>query len=362
MDIPIYDPRDDYDYVVVRKPTPQTREQNDPDRSRDQPITPKKEAEQDERSPIHRRLESLKQRAADRHVISPRHPKRERTVQHQQPQEERRRERHHPREVEPRVGRDRLPPIALDLRLRPEEIRTISEVGRFRVISARDLTDTLYRGNSGQAERDLSFLRQKNLVNTDFVNARRDGQNRPVERIQVVTLTPEGKHLLRETGQLRDDQAIYSGLVKPREAEHDTQIYRAYLKEWEQIEKEGGTNPRVVLDFELKSDIQKAIHAKQKAEPDEELDSIKQKVAEEFDLKFVDNSIQIPDVRIEYDLDQGSLSGHSDVEVATAAYHGKHLSAKTQAGFRIYASASDRASLMARIEYDHHMMSEILDL
>jgi hypothetical protein len=358
VNIPIYDPRDDYDYVVVRKPRPPAPEQST--RDRDQNISPQKEkAERDERSPIQRRLESLTQRAADRRVISRRHPKRERAVRHEHPQEER---RPHAREVEPRVGRDRLPPLAVDLRLRPEEIRTISEVGRFRVVSTRDLTDTIYRGNSGQAERDLSFLRQKNLVSTDFVNARRDGRNRPVDRIQVVTLTPEGKALLRETGQLRGDQEIYSGLVKPREAEHDSQIYRAYLKEWERIEKEGGTNPRVVLDFELKADIQKAIHAKQKADPDEELDSIKQKVAEQFDLSVIDNSIQIPDLRIEYDLDQGSRTGHSDVEVATAAYHGKHLSAKSQAGFHIYASVSDRATLTARIENDHEMMRGILDL
>jgi DNA-binding MarR family transcriptional regulator len=360
MDIPIYDPRDEYDYEVMRKPKPQTPEQNDPDRSRDQPTSPQKEAEQDERSPIQRRLESLKQRAADRRVITPRHRKREHTVWREQPQQKH--ERGRPRDTEPRVGRDRLPSIAVDIRLRPEEVRTLSEVGRFRVIATRDLTDTIYQGNSGQAERDLGFLRQKNLVSTDFVNARRDGQNHPVKRIQVVTLTPEGKHLLRETGQLRDDQEIYSGLVKPREAEHDSQIYRAYLKEWERIEQEGGANPRVVLDFELKSDIQKAIHAKQKSQTDEDLSIIKQQVAEQFDLKFIDNSIQIPDVRIEYDLDQGALTGHSDVEVATAAYHGRHLSAKTQAGFRIYVSASDRATLTAKIEYDHHMMSGILDL
>jgi len=93
-----------------------------------------------------------------------------------------------------------------------------------------------------------------------------------------------------------------------------------------------------------------------------DLSTIKQQVAEQFDLKFIDNSIQIPDLRIEYDLDQGSRTGHSDVEVATAAYHGKHLSAKVQAGFRIYASASDRASLTARIEDDHEMMQGILDL
>jgi hypothetical protein len=96
--------------------------------------------------------------------------------------------------------------------------------------------------------------------------------------------------------------------VKPREAEHDAQVYRAYLKEWERIEKNGGSNPGVVLDFELKADIQKAIHARQKAKPDEELSAIKQQVAEQFDLKFID-SIQIPDLRIEYDLDQGAQSG-----------------------------------------------------
>lgn len=356
MDIPIYDPRDDYDYVPVSRPKPQAPEQNDRN------LQPENEIESDNRSPIQRRLESLEQRAANRRVITPRHPKRERAVRHEQPLDERRRERNHSREAEVRIGRDRLPAIAVDLRLRPEEIRTLNEVGRFRVINTHDLTNTIYRGNSGQMECDLSFLRQKNLVNTDFINARRDGQNRRVERIQVVTLTPEGRNLVQRTGQLRNDQEVYSGLVKPREAEHDAQVYRAWLKEWDRIEKEGGSNPRIVLDFELKADIQKAIHARQKANPDEELDSIKQQVAEEFDLSFIDDSIQIPDLRIEYDLDQGPLSGHSDVEVATAAYSGKHLSAKARAGFHIYASASDRATLTARIEDDHEMMQGILDL
>ena len=234
--------------------------------------------------------------------------------------------------------------------------------GRFRVITARDLTETIYGGNRGQMERDLAYLREKNLAETSFINARRDGQNRPVERIQVVTLTEEGRNVLLRTGQFRHDQEIYAGLVKPREAEHDAQVYRAWLKEWNRIEREGGSNPRVVLDFELKADIQKAIHSRQKAEPDEELSTIKQQIAEQFNLKVIDDSIQIPDLRIEYDLDQGRRSGHSDVEVATAAYHGRHLAAKLQAGFHLYASASDRATLTARIEDDHDMMQGILDL
>ncbi|HEU5402151.1 MAG TPA: hypothetical protein VFU86_12390 [Terriglobales bacterium] len=356
MDIPFYDPRDDYDYVPVRKPKPQAREPNDRDRhiDRDSP----KQTERDDSSPIQRRMESLKQRAADRRVTTAPHPKRERVMRHEQPREERKRTR----SQEVRQGWDRLPAIAVDLRLRSEETRMLGDVGRFRVITARDLAETIYGGNRGQMERDLAYLREKHLADTNFINARRDGQNRPVERIQVVTLTEEGRNVLLRTRQFRYDQEIYAGLVKPREAEHDAQVYRAYLKEWERIEKDGGSNPRVVLDFELKADIQKAIHARQKAEPDEDLSAIKQQVAEQFDLKFIHDSIQIPDVRIEYDLDQGTRSGYSDVEVATAAYHGRHLAAKLQAGFRLYASASDRATLTARIEDDHDMMRDILDL
>lgn len=361
MDIPIYDPRDDYDYAPVRRPKPQASEPNQrnpyPYIDRELP----KEPEHDERSPIQRHLESLKRQAADRREIAAPHPhpKRECVVRHEVPREERKRTR----SQEIRLGRDRLPAIAVDLRLRPEETRLLGDVGRFRVITARDLTETIYRGNCGQMERDLAYLREKNLTDTSFINGRRDGRNRPVERIQVVTLTEEGRNVLLRTGQLHRDQEAYAGLVKPREAEHDAQVYRAYLKEWERIEKKDrGSNPRVVLDFELKANIQRAIHARQKTEPDEDLSAIKQQVAEQFDLKFIDDSIQIPDLRIEYDLDQGALSGHSDVEVATAAYHGRHLAAKLQAGFHLYASASDRATLTARIEDDHDMMRSILDL
>jgi len=39
-----------------------------------------------------------------------------------------------------------------------------------------------------------------------------------------------------------------------------------------------------------------------------------------------------------------------------------YLAAKMQAGFRLYASAADRATLTARIENDHDMMIGILDL
>jgi hypothetical protein len=228
----------------------------------------------------------------------------------------------------------------------------------------------VYDGRQSLMERDLAFLRQKGLIQVDAVNARRDGRGGRIERIEVVTLTKGGRSLARLTSELPQDQKLYAGLVKPREVEHDSQIYRAYRKEAERIERKGGTNLRVQLDFELKSQVQKAIYAERKADPQRDMSDIKQQVAKQFDLPYVNNGIQIPDARIEYDLprkddqevDQGSRTGHNDIEVLTAAYRPGHLRNKAQAGFHVYASSADRATLTSKIEYDHHLMENILEL
>uniref|UniRef100_A0A372IN40 Uncharacterized protein n=2 Tax=Paracidobacterium acidisoli TaxID=2303751 RepID=A0A372IN40_9BACT len=246
--------------------------------------------------------------------------------------------------------------------LRDEERRVLAEVGRFRVVTTRDLAETIYDGRRTRMERDLAFLREKGLVQIDSVNARRDGRGGRVERIEVASLTTDGRNVARQTSGLPQDQKLYAGMVKPREVEHDAQIYRAYRKEAERIENKGGSNLRVRLDYELKSDIQKAIHSARKAEPERDMHDIKREVAEQFDLPYVNDGIQIPDARIQYDLDQGSRAGHEDIEVLTAAYRPGHLRNKAQAGFHVYASASDRASLAAKIEDDSHLMENILEL
>jgi hypothetical protein len=97
-------------------------------------------------------------------------------------------------------------------------------------------------------------------------------------------------------------------------------------------------------------------------DPDRDRNEIKQQVADEFHLPCVDKQIQIPDARIEYELDQGSRIGSSDIEVVTGAYRPGHLRGKAQAGFRLYAASRDRARLGRDIEDDHHMLHEILDL
>ncbi|HEU5400113.1 MAG TPA: hypothetical protein VFU86_02075 [Terriglobales bacterium] len=269
-------------------------------------------------------------------------------------------EREYP--TERRLRRNDLPHQVVGIALREEERRVLTEVGRFRVISTHDLAETIYANRRTLMERDLSFLRTKGLIEVDAVNARRDGRGGKVERIEVVALTRAGRDVARRIGGLAQDQKLYAGLVKPREVEHDAQIYRAYCKETERIERKGGTNLRVRLDFELKSQIQKAIYAARKADPARDMTEIKQEVARQFELPFVNGGIQIPDARIEYDLDQGSRTGHEDIEVLTAAYRPGHLRNKAQAGFHVYASASDRATLLSKIEDGHRLMEDILEL
>jgi hypothetical protein len=313
-------------------------------------------------NPILHRLKSLEQRSAD-YRQSPPHAARKRN----EPTAD------VPRERRPVASPDTRRPARtagniVGLELRPEEKLLLRDAGRFRVVRTADLRETLYNGKARPLENDLKYLRDKGLVETQHVNLRRDGRRRTIESIEVVTLTRDGRTLLIKQGGLPQDQKVYAGLVKPREAEHDSQIYRAYRKEAERIERNGGSNLRVRLDFEIKADVQKAIYAERKADPKRDMSEIKQQVAERYELPFVDGKIQIPDARIDYDLprdvdqDHGSRTGHQDIEVLTAAYHAGHLRSKAQAGFRNYASASDRSSLTAKIEDDSRLMENILDL
>jgi len=320
-------------------------------------------------SPVDQRHDDLAARAENRRALQVSPASRDRS-RPEHPRETRQRNVNcnHPMNQRPR--RQTIAPQAIGLSLREEERKVLTEVGRFRVITTRDLAETIYGNRQSRMERDLAFLRGKGLVQVDSVNARRDGRGGRIERIEVVTLTKDGRAVARQTSGLRQDQKLYAGMVKPREVEHDAQIYRAWLKEAERIERKGGTNLRVRLDFELKSQIQKAIYANRKANPERGMDEIKQQVARQFDLPFVDGGIQIPDARIEYNLprkddqeiDQGPRTSHEDIEVLTAAYRPGHLRKKAQAGFHVYASPSDRATLTAKIEGDHRLMERILEL
>jgi hypothetical protein len=323
-----------------------------------------------ESHPIRSRLKALSERA-DQHRLNHEPPRRTRSAPERKEREApARREVKDPREAPDsrRTQRDRIPAQTIGMQLRPEERKTMLELGRFRVVRTADLADTIYNGKHRKLDEDLSYLRSKGLVTTRHINLRRDGKRRSIERVEVATLTKDGRAWLRKSGEVPAAQTVYAGFVKPREIEHDSLIYRAYRKEAEKIADQGGTNLRVKLDFEIKADVQKAIYAERKADPKRDMADIKEQVAKQQELPFVDGRIQIPDARIEYDRkvendqDQGSRTGHEDIEVLTAAYRPGHLRAKAQAGFRAYAASADRASITAKIEDEHYMTRDVLDL
>lgn len=323
-----------------------------------------------ESHPILRRLRSLSERA-DQHKLNHEPPRRTRSAP--QHKEHTAPARHNdPREVPDtrRTQRNRIPAQTIGMNLRPEERKTMLELGSFLVVRTSDLADAVYDGKHRKLDEDLSYLRSKGLVTTRHINLRRDGKRRSIERVEVATLTKDGRAWLRKSGEVPEGQTVYYGFVKPREMEHDSLIYRAYRKEAEKVTDRGGTNLRVRLDFEIKADVQKAIYAERKSEPKRDMAGIKEQVAKQQELPFVDGRIQIPDARIEFDreskpgedIDQGSRTGHEDIEVLTAAYRPGHLRAKAQAGFRAYAASADRASITAKVEDDHNMMRDVLDL
>jgi len=311
-------------------------------------------------SPLAQRLEQLREtaRTKDARRITPQRPHPEREQQRSpEPPGSRTREP----EQRPRRTREGIAAEIRGLRLRPEERKLIAEAGRFRVLSVDDVARTIYGGDKRALQADLHFLREKGVLSVASVAARSDGRWSRPRKIEVVSLTRHGEQLAQEVSVFPVGQRLYHGMVKPREAGHDTQIYRAYLKEAEKIERSGGVNLRVELDFELKAKVYRAVHEARKADPERDVEEIRREAAAQFELPYVGNRIEIPDARIHYDRDQGSRAAFSDIEVVTAAYRPGHMRAKAQAGFRMYASASDRARL-ANVENEHHMLDWVMDL
>ena len=176
--------------------------------------------------------------------------------------------------------------------LRESEIHTLSELGRFRVVAPRDLAKYGYAGDSARMERDIRRLKEQSLLTEKTLEI--SGK----KTLRVLTLTKQGAKLLRKTNRLPDEQEIYHGLVKPREAKHDADLYRLYQKEASRIERAGGKPLRVILDYELKRDLYRDLVAlgPQKDDPD-----AKELIAEKHHLHAVNGKIPLPDLRIEYE-------------------------------------------------------------
>jgi len=125
------------------------------------------------------------------------------------------------------------------------------------------------------------------------------------------------------------------------------------------IQERGGTIQRVVLDYELKRQIYSPL-AKAKQVSASEYRKRQAEVARENGLKVVRGKIPLPDLRIEYQTKEGETA-RVDLELATHHYHGSHMSAKAQAGFKTYAAEGSR-SFLSRVLDEHDITAELLSL
>jgi hypothetical protein len=235
--------------------------------------------------------------------------------------------------------------------LRDSEMHSLEEIGKFRVIAATDLTRFSYSGDRQRMEKDIRDLARQSLLSDKTLEI---SQNKT---LRVVTLTKAGHRLVKKNSQVSNDQPIYHGLVKPREVKHDAYLYRLYQKEVARIERGGGRPVRVLLDYELKRNLNRdlALLGKEKDDPER-----KSQVAEKHQLRVVNGKIPIPDLRVEYETPELELR-HVDLELATRDYRPRGMAEKASAGFSIYGHSEDAARLR-RVLDEHEITARILTL
>ncbi len=231
-------------------------------------------------------------------------------------------------------------------RVSESEIRAVAELGKFRVIAAHDLMEHGYSGSRDEADQEI-----QNLVRLGLV---RKGSFEGPEATprELLTLTRRGHRLLRANRLVPPNQAVYYGFVKPREANHDADLYRLYQKEAARIETQGGRNLRVVLDYELKRKINREIaRFGTDARPE---------IAARHGLEVVRNKIPVPDLRIEYETRDGEMA-RVNLELVTEHYRGRHVAEKVRAGFSLYTPRGE-ADRLRRILDERELTAEILSL
>lgn len=231
-------------------------------------------------------------------------------------------------------------------RVRTSEIRTLTELGKFRVVGVEDLRAHAYSGNLDALQDDLRNLVRQGLVRKCTFEGP-EGTPR-----ELLTLSKAGYRLLRANRIVAKDQAIYHGFVKPREANHDADLYVLYQKEAARLQAKGARPVRVALDFELKKRINRDF-AKFGTEARKE-------IATRHGLQVVRGKIPVPDMRIEYEKSDGEMA-HVDLELVTEHYRGRSVADKVRAGFSLYTPRGE-GDRLRRVLDQRELTAEILSL
>jgi hypothetical protein len=235
--------------------------------------------------------------------------------------------------------------------LRDSEMHSLEEIGKFRVIAVSDLAEFAYCGNHNRMEKHLRALTRQSLVTDKTLEISQK------KTLRVVTLTKTGYRLLKNTNQVPDDQPIYHGLVNPREVKHDAELYRLYQKEAANIKRGGGRPVRVLLDFELKRNLNRDLAL---LGPEKDDLNAKERIAEKHGLQVVNGKIPVPDLRVEYETSELELR-RLDLELLTRDYRPRAMAEKASAGFSLYGR-SEETPRLRRVLDEQEIRARILTL
>lgn len=234
----------------------------------------------------------------------------------------------------------------------------LADIGRFRIVRADDLRLAYFHGSERSLSEALAKLRDAGLIEDHLLNRRR-GQNGPSASTRIVVLTHMGKRVAEARSPYSREQRLYAGLVKPREALHDSNLYRLFQVHATKLVRDGSSVRRVVLDFELKREYLRELRRRERRVPGASDDQLKNEAAACLNLAVVEGKVQFPDLRLEYENSLGQRS-KVDLELATADYRQTGLAAKARAGFTLYAAPGDEGRLGAIPLDDHDLVGGIL--
>ena len=222
--------------------------------------------------------------------------------------------------------------------------RAIADVGIYRNVAYRDVVDAHFDGHPYAARRAVDQMISSGHVREHTAQGPQGGS------YKVLTLTERGveraERVAREQG-LDSQQKAWSGLVKPRELQHDVAVFRAARIEQMKLLEQGATIKRVRIDAELKREIARATESSRARGGKEAADAARLEAAEALGLAVKDSRVEYPDAQLEY-LDVEGRSGRVNVEVATEHYSAKSIAAKAAAGFAVHGSNGRATARIAR--------------
>jgi hypothetical protein len=235
--------------------------------------------------------------------------------------------------------------------LRSSEMEAMTDIGRFRTVDVQDLSRFAYRGDAAHMRQDLESLRGQRLVEEKTVfRAHKSAR-------KMLTLTEQGHRIVRKASGLRDGQRIYHGFVKPKEIDHDADLYKVYQKAVQEIEEKDGKPLRIRLDFELKERVNRA-KEEGKRLSEKERAILLRTVAEENGLTIKGATIHLPDIQVEYETRDGKIE-RENLELVSQNYREDGIRGKAAAGFKIYVRNGE-GNRIRRALQDTGLVREVL--